>query len=325
MVRRELKPSFLAASCWMVLVVNGAPGRLLRRRFSTLETTKGRLRTASTTARASASLPSWGLWPSILASDSLEGLAAGGAERLDGPVLLRLEGADLPLPLHDEPERHGLDPAGGETGLDRAPEDGARLVADQPIENPAGLLGLDLLLVDGGGAVHGRHDRVAGDLLEQHPVHRHPLGRRDLVGDVPGDRLAFAVGVGGEIDGRRGLGRLLELGQRLGLALDGDVLGLEPVVDVHPQLAGGEIAQVPDRRLHVVAPTEVLPDGLGLGGRLDDDERISRAGHGLGPRLLGLGLRASGRLLGRLLGLGAPWRGRRVFTVCFGVVAMSPV
>ena len=68
MVRRELKPSFLAASCCTVLVVNGAAGRLLRRRFSTLETTKGRLRTASTTARASASLPSCGLWPSILAS-----------------------------------------------------------------------------------------------------------------------------------------------------------------------------------------------------------------------------------------------------------------
>ena len=148
-----------------------------------------------------------------------------------------------------------------------------------------------------------RHDRIAGDLLEQHPMHRHPLGRGDLVGDVPGDRLAFPVGVGGEVDGGRGLGGLLELGQRLGLALDGDVLGLEPVVDVHAQLPGGEIAQVPDRRLHVVAPAQVLPDGLGLGGRLDDDERISHAGHGLGPRLVGLGLGASGGLPGRLLGL----------------------
>ena len=70
MVRRDEKPSFLAASCWMVLVVNGAPGRLFRRRCSTLVTTNGRARTASTTARASASLWSWGLWPSTLTSEA---------------------------------------------------------------------------------------------------------------------------------------------------------------------------------------------------------------------------------------------------------------
>jgi hypothetical protein len=55
-VRRDEKPSFLAASCCRVLVVNGAAGFFLRLRFSTLETMKGLGRTASTTARASASV-----------------------------------------------------------------------------------------------------------------------------------------------------------------------------------------------------------------------------------------------------------------------------
>ena len=68
MVRREEKPSFLAASCCSVLVVNGAPGFFFRFRFSTLETTNGRGLTASTTARASASVWSCGLWPPTLAS-----------------------------------------------------------------------------------------------------------------------------------------------------------------------------------------------------------------------------------------------------------------
>ena len=67
-VRRELKPSFLAASCCSVLVVNGAPGFFRRLRFSTLETTNGICRTASTTACASSAEWSCGLWPSTLAS-----------------------------------------------------------------------------------------------------------------------------------------------------------------------------------------------------------------------------------------------------------------
>jgi hypothetical protein len=48
----------LAASCCSVLVVKGAAGFFLRLRFSTLETMNGIGRTASTTARASASVPS---------------------------------------------------------------------------------------------------------------------------------------------------------------------------------------------------------------------------------------------------------------------------
>jgi hypothetical protein len=56
MVRREEKPSFLAASCCRVLVVNGAAGFFLRFFFSTLETMNGLGRTASTTACASASV-----------------------------------------------------------------------------------------------------------------------------------------------------------------------------------------------------------------------------------------------------------------------------
>ena len=72
--------------------------------------------------------------------------------------------------------------------------------------------------------------------------------------------------------------------------------GLEPALDVHPQLPGGQVAEVPDRGLHVVAGAQVLPDGLGLGGRLDDHERTPRpAGRrpGLGWPRLAAGARPS--------------------------------
>ena len=90
---------------------------------------------------------------------------------------------------------------------------------------------------------------------------------------MPGDGLALAIRVGGQVDGRRALGRLFELGQGLGLALDGYVLRLESILHVHAQLAGGQIAHVADGGLHVIARAEVLPDGLGFGGRLHDDQR----------------------------------------------------
>ena len=167
-----------------------------------------------------------GLVPVHLRQRGLEGLTLPLAERLDGPVLLRLEGADIPLALDDQAERDRLHPAGREAGLDGAPEDRARLVADQPVEDPAGLLRVHLPLVDLARLLHRGEHGVPGDLLEQHPVHRH-LGV-DLVGDVPGDRLALAVRVGGEIDGGGGLGGLLQLGEGLRLSFNGDVLGLEP-------------------------------------------------------------------------------------------------
>ena len=53
-------------------------------------------------------------------------------------------------------------------------------------------------------------------------VTRRRLGGGDLrrLGDVPGDRLALAVEVGGEVDGRRGSGRLLDRGDLLAPVLD---------------------------------------------------------------------------------------------------------
>ena len=206
-----------------------------------------------------------------LGERGLEGLAVLGEQRLDAPVLLGRERADLALALDDEPEGHGLDAAGGEAGLDAAPEDRAGLVAHEPVEDAARLLGVHLAVVDHAGLVHRLVDGVLGDLVEQHAVGRR--ARAELVGHVPGDGLALAVRVGGEVDGGGRLGGLLEVGQGLGLALDGDVLGLEITLDVDAELAGRQIPEMADGGPHVVAGAEVLADGLGLGGRLDDDQR----------------------------------------------------
>ena len=69
---------------------------------------------------------------------------------------------------------------------------------------------------------------------------------------MPGDRLAFAIGVGREQDRVRVLGGALELGQDLLLALD-DLVGLlEILLDVDAHLLG-QVFDVTLRGQHLVA------------------------------------------------------------------------
>ena len=101
-----------------------------------------------------------------------------------------------------------------------------------------------------------------------------PLGVAQLqhLGQVPGDGLALAVGVGGEDDLLVHLGRRPELVDRLAPAFDHLVVGLEAVVHLHAHLLLGEVADVAHRGANVeTVPQEPL-QGSRLGGRLDDDQ-----------------------------------------------------
>src|ERR671931_557288 len=147
---------------------------------------------------------------------------------------------------------------------DPAPQDRRDLVADQPVQDPAGLLGVEQLEVDLAGAAESLEDRVPGDLGEGDP-----LGHRGVDVEegryVVGDRLALAVVVGREHEVLGPLPRLLQRGDVL-LRVLGDLVGdLEVVLDVHAEVALREVTDVavggPDRELG----TEVLLDRLRLG------------------------------------------------------------
>jgi hypothetical protein len=76
------------------------------------------------------------------------------------------------------------------------PEHRRDLVAVEPVEDAPGLLRVDEPLVDLARLLEGALDRIAGDLVEDHPADRHL--RLQLLEQVPGDRLALAVLVRGE-------------------------------------------------------------------------------------------------------------------------------
>ena len=137
----------------------------------------------------------------------------------DVPVVGGAERHPLPLPLDHDPGRHGLHPAGREPRHDLLPQHRGDLVAVEPVEDAAGLLGVDQVPVDLARVRHRRLDGRLGDLVEDHPLDRH-LGLERLH-QVPGDRLALAVLVRGQEDLVDLLGQLDQLVDLL-LAVGGD-------------------------------------------------------------------------------------------------------
>ena len=229
---------------------------------------------------------------------AVEGVEAGGEHpllvpgagvegALEVPVRRGGEAHPLPLAVDDQPGRDRLHAAGGQAAHHLAPQHRADLVAVEAVEDPTGLLRLDEVHVELAGVGHGRGDGRLGDLVEDHPVDRDVLGLQ-LVEEVPGDRLALAVLVGGEVELVGVLEQALELGDVALLVTRDDVVRGEAVVDVHREPAPRlvldlgrrvrsvvrEVADVADRGLDDVAVTEVPRDGAGLGGRLDDDQLV---------------------------------------------------
>jgi hypothetical protein len=246
-----------------------------------------------------------------LGREALTGLLE---ERLHRPVLHGLERADLPLALHDEPQGDGLHATGRDALLHRLPEHRTGLVPNQTVQNPSGLLGLDLLVINFPGLLDGEVHRVLGDLVEEHAPHGDAglaaLGP-DLLRHVPRDGLSFAIGVGGDEHFTRILRRALELGDRLLLAGNRHELGLEAMLDVDAELLLREVHDVADGGAHPIAAAEILADRLRLGRRLDDHQGCA-ASRGRRVLLLHGGRlpAAGGGLLGGALACSGLFRGR---------------
>src|SRR6185436_2592473 len=140
-------------------------------------------------------------------------------------------------------DRDGLDAAGGEAAADLLPEQRRELVADDAVEQAAGLLRVDAVHRDLAGTLERVEHAALGDLVERDAP--------DLLGgdlqrlhEMPGDGLALAVRVGREEDGFGGARDGAQLLERLLLLLDDAVLRFEVVVDVDAETPLREIPDV---------------------------------------------------------------------------------
>ena len=89
---------------------------------------------------------------------------------------------------------------------------------------------------------------------------------------VPGDRFALAIRVGREnelVGALERLGDVVEPAGRLGIDLPDH---LEVGVRIDRSVLGGEVADVAERRQHLVGSAQILIDRLGLGRRLHNDD-----------------------------------------------------
>ena len=143
----------------------------------------------------------------------------GGELGLEVPVAGGAELDPLPLPVDDQPGRDRLHAAGRELRHDLLPQHRRDLVAVEPVEDAPGLVRVDLAVVEHGRVGDGAGDRLGGDLVEDHPAGRDL--RLELLQQVPGDGLALAVLISGQVELVGVLEEPLELGD-LRLLVAGD-------------------------------------------------------------------------------------------------------
>ena len=197
---------------------------------------------------------------------------AGRAElRVDAPVLFRFEVPDLLLPVHDEAQGHGLDPAGGETAADLLGDEGRDAVTDETVQDAARLLRVDEVLVDGPRVLHARFDAALRDLVERDTVLLVQVETHDG-GEVPGDGFPFPVRVGREVDVVIFLCIVLQFLDQFLLALDDRVLRFKVVFDVDVESRRRQVAHVAHAGRDIVVRSEDGLDGADLGRGLDNDE-----------------------------------------------------
>src|SRR5690606_21315248 len=117
----------------------------------------------------------------------------------------------------------------------------------------------------------------AGDLVEHHPLDGRAVTLFDAFRNVPGDRLALAIGVCGEVDARCDLRGALELRERLFLTGYRDVGRLEAMRHVYSEPLGGQVTHVTHGGPHSVVGAQILADRFRLRGRFHDHQRLSGA------------------------------------------------
>ncbi len=93
----------------------------------------------------------------------------GIQHRVNRPVLLRDERADLLLAFDDQPQRHGLHAPGGKPAANFVPQNGRNFVAHDAIEHAARLLRIHQIGIHLPRFVEGRTNGLGRNLVEGNP------------------------------------------------------------------------------------------------------------------------------------------------------------
>ena len=149
------------------------------------------------------------------------------------------------------------------------PQKRAELIAHQTVEDAAGLLGVEQILIDGTGIGHALLHALFGDLVKGHAVGLVGVQPQDI-GQMPADGFALTVRVGCQQNAVGLLGFCLELLDELGFILDIDVLGGVVMFHVDAQLGLRQVPDVAHAGRDLVILAQIFANGLRLCRRLHD-------------------------------------------------------
>ena len=190
-----------------------------------------------------------------------EGVAARrGQRRHQRPVFARNEFFDFEFAVAYEPQRDRLHPACRARARQFSPQHRRKRKADQIIQRAAREIGVDQRAVDLARVLHRLGHRLLGDGVENHALDRLILERAFLLHDfedMPGNRFAFAVGVGCEnqfVGALERAGDVIEPAGRLGIDLPDH---LEIGIGIDRSVLGREVADVAERGQNFVGGPDI--------------------------------------------------------------------
>ena len=192
----------------------------------------------------------------------------------DVPILFGFEFAYFVFAVDNHFERGGLNSSRRQSRFlarfDFARKYGRNLVAHKSVEHAARLLRIHEIHIDFARIFHSRTHGFRRYFVEL-DTHLVALNSEGVF-EVPADCFAFAVRVGCEIDFFVFFDRLRKFFNRFFLVGRHDVLRFETVFYIDSQRSLRQIAHVPFRGKHGNVATQILLNGLCLGGGLDNDK-----------------------------------------------------
>ena len=198
-----------------------------------------------------------------------------GQPRLDAPVFPRLEDLDLRLALTDQPQRHRLHASCRTAAGQFAPQHRRQREAHQIIQRAPRHVGLDQRLIEFTRVVHRVAHGGAGDFVEGDALNVDALEELLVLQHrphMPADRLALAIRIGCEIERLGALHRLGDSGDLALAALVGSPIHREIFIWPHAAIFRRQVADMTKARQHGEPGAEIFVDGLGFGGRFNDDD-----------------------------------------------------
>ena len=186
---------------------------------------------------------------------------------MHAPVFLAFESADFVFALANQPQRRTLHPPRTQAAADLFPQQGRQIEADQIVQRTARLLGIDQVHIQLARLLQGSLNAFLGHFVKHHPLRARfqilnaALGFQDFV-NMPGNRLAFPIRVGSQIQVFRffgsshdGIDVLFAFGRHFVFHRE-IVLGIDRAVFRH------QIAHMAERGEHFEIAAQIFFDGF---------------------------------------------------------------